>query len=687
MVQVSIDIDAANVVVAQMYRFVEEVISQRTAAGHAAELALGDTSALHLLDEPLALITDSARDLKARVALAVAIDSVRAGIGSPGTVTVTFETSGPTETIGDVKSYLGAQLATSLAALDPHNRVLNHQDVQRLDQYATLLSRYADDEAVMGALFATLGPEATVQVPVMLHSLSTAYATQLGSKSDQDLMWNTDTPMTVHIDALNQQFMESFGTGLATASSSQAFRESHADFARGLAGAVTADGTGAGWGLSQVLRHGTYDATFLADVGAGLYDWEKTQTGPVWSVQADSQVMDWRLGTDDPGHYYDPFVGLFEAMGRTPQGAVDFFNPDNGGPDATARAKYFIQDRTWRADDFNALGQALDAAATAPAFRGPNASLARQTQSAWVASATITYLSQRAPGLHDRRIGDAAKDSLGHILATYIVDVGRVASGTSGELGVYRTPAGDPWLVGLPIGAGFDEHNLRTVLSEVLTDDGAVAEVAKANQSWNAYRINYAAEHWGGDYADMALLQSAVWSSGQTTGYVLGAMGVGLEAKAKESDERAKMFLDISSDVIGLVPTGGTATSFIANQALSAGKDNLSNRWTGNQSRVAGEQLEVREVATLDLQMAVAVAMAEHGKLPLTSQTDELGVRYAWFPAGGGFDASALADPKVRAAFQFWLNNTGEPGTPVKTLLDQAASHFGDGVDSAQGRK
>jgi len=93
----------------------------------------------------------------------------------------------------------------------------------------------------------------------------------------------------------------------------------------------------------------------------------------------------------------------------------------------------------------------------------------------------------------------------------------------------------------------------------------------------------------------------------------------------------------------------------------------------------------VREVATLDLQMAVAVAMAEHGKLPPESQTDELGVRYAWFPAGGGFDASALADPKVRADFQFWLNNTGEPGTPVKTLLDEATNHFGNGVKLARG--
>ena len=138
-------------------------IAQRTAAEHAGGLALGDTSALHLSGDPLILIADSARDLKARVELAVMIDSARAGLGSTGTVT--YETSGPTETIDDVTFHLGVELAAGLTALDPHNRVLHCANVERLGQYVALVVKYADDEAVMGALFTTLGPKGTVQVP------------------------------------------------------------------------------------------------------------------------------------------------------------------------------------------------------------------------------------------------------------------------------------------------------------------------------------------------------------------------------------------------------------------------------------------------------------------------------------------------------------------------------------------
>jgi hypothetical protein len=118
--------------------------------------------------------------------------------------------------------------------------------------------------------------------------------------------------------------------------------------------------------------------------------------------------------------------------------------------------QYFITDRTWRADNFNALGLALDA--TSIAFHRPGVSVDLQERSAWVPSATIHYLAQRAPGMHDRRIGDGAKDSLGHILATYIVDVDRIANnqddgdGADGYHPNYRAAA---WLSGLPVGAEF----------------------------------------------------------------------------------------------------------------------------------------------------------------------------------------------------------------------------------------
>jgi hypothetical protein len=680
MVTVSIDVAAANGVVANLRAFVNTVLDEWNGVALVAQRGLCSTASLRGLSDPLDEMLRLSGELSTRVELAVTYNTGDQGRLPTGDV-LTYEVSD--DTLDAVKAQLGIELAEGVQNLEPGGKVLHREDVERFEYFTTLMEKYSADVVVTDAMFNKLGPEGVVQVPIILKDFAAAYQRDT-HLSEDDIMWDDKTPINQRISDLQQRFMESFGASLAGSTNSDAFRSANPDFAEDLAAAATASPNGQGWGLSQLLRFGDYEPGFLTTLGTELYDWEKDQFGPVWGSQEQGTVMDWRLGTGDNGAHFDPFVGLFEAMGRTPRASLDFFNPDGGGEQAQERAEYFITDRTWRADDFNALGLALDAASTA--FHTSTAPVGLQERSAWVASATISYLAERDPG-HGRRIGDAGKDSLAHILASYIVDVDRVANGTSGGLGVFRTPAGDPWMVGLPIGAGFDEHSLRTVLSEVLTDDGAVAEVAKANQSWNAYRINYAAEHWGGDYADMALLQSAAWSGGQTTGYILGAMGVGLEAKAKEADERAKMFLDISSDVIGLVPTGGTVTSFVVDHALSAGKDGLTNRWAGNQSRVADEQLHVRQVATLDLQMAVAVAMAEHGKLPPESQTNELGVRYAWFPAGGGFDASALADPKVRADFQFWLNNTGESGTPVMTLLQATTVRFTNGVDTAKGLK
>jgi len=599
------------------------------------------------------------------------------------------------DTLDAVKAQLGIEIAQGVQNLEPGGKALRRGDVVRFEYFTTLLEKYSADVVVTGAMFNRLGPEGVVQAPIILKHFADGYPGGPGYLSEGDVMWDDKTPITQRISDLQQRFLESFGASLATSTNSPGFRSANPDFAEDMAAATTQIPAGQGWGLSQVLRFGDYEAGFLTSLGTELYGWEKDQFGPVWSLQLNGQVMSWRLGTDDPGHYYDPFVGLFEAMGRTPQASLDFFNPDAGGSDAKARAQYFITDRTWPADDFNALGEALDAAATA--FRGPNVSVALQTQSAWVASATIHYLAERDDGINNRRIGDGGKDSLAHILATYIVDVDRVANGTSGGLGVFRTPAGDPWMVGLPVGADWNRGDLRAVMAEVLTDDGAVAQVAGSAAAWNAHRIGYAADHAectrteDGDrkLTEDAHLNSAVQHGAATTGFVLSVMGVGLEAEAKGADERAKMFLDISSDVIGLVPTGGTVTSFVVDQALSAGKDNLSNRWTGNESRVAQEQLQVREVGFTDLQIAMAVALAERDELPEKSQIKESvagqpGERYVWFPAGGGFDARVLTDPKVRRDFREWLDSS-KPETTVQDLLQKSTESFDKGVKNAKG--
>jgi hypothetical protein len=521
-------------------------------------------------------------------------------------------------------------------------------------------------------------------VPILLKNFADDYQRDLQYMSGEDLVWDEDTHIVERISELQQRFMESFGAGLAGSTNSAAFRSANPDFAHGLAAAATESPNGQGWGLSQVLRFGDYEAGFLTSLGTELYAWEKDQFGPVWGPQLGSTVMGWRLGTEDNGAHFDPFVGLFEAMGRTPQASLDFFNPDGGGEQAQERAEYFITDRRWSADDFNALGLALDAASTA--FHTSTAPVELQERAAWVASATVHYLAERDPGIHGRRIGEAGKDSLAHILASYIVDVDRVANGD----GAHDPPSTSsprpmaPWEDGAPVSAGFAIDDLRAVLGEVLTDDAAMTQVAEATTRYNAYRMNAAVEAWDADPQDAAFVDASVQTSAALSGFVLGNLERASEAAGKSVDERNKAYLDIASSVVGLVPTGGTFTSFVADQALSAGEDALSGSLTGHESAAGEAAFDAQERTLADLRTAMAVALLDSPRITDVKTTDQDGVRLPWFDATGAFTSSVLDDPDTLEEFQHW-STVGGGGQRITSNLPDLTVSYTSGIEAGKG--
>ena len=671
MVKVSIDVDAARGVSTTLRAFFDDAMDEWTAVGNDSAAALVDTASLKALQDPLVLISQSAADLDTRVELALLYNTQDHGRVPTGGV-LSYELGGTSDSIDSVKQQLGKELAQNLDDLRPGARYLDRDDVENYDYYAALLEKYQDDDSVLTGMFDELGPQGVVDLPIQLKDFADQYQAS-GAGSDEDLYWDDDTPMSMHIFDMQEKFVAAFGTGFGNYTKTAGFDEKN--YAQGIVDAASQQG-GQGWGLSQVLRHGDYDSAFLVDVGTGLYDHEKDAVGPVWGNQLDSAVQGWSLGNEGNGPYYDPFVGLFEAMGRNPEASLDFFNPDSGGTTAEERAKYFIEDRRWTADKFNALGLALDSGATAFHTLGdPNAE-----RGAWLASATVKFLGERDG---DPAIGDAGKDSLGHILATYVADIDGAAAGTQGGLGTHPGPRDSPWQVDYPIGADFDVDSLTKVMREVLTDTGAAGQLGAATAALNADRINWAAEHWGGEGTDTGYLQAAVNNSAALQGFILQSMGVGLTAEAKDADEQAQKFIDMASDVVGLVPTGGTFTSFLSDQAQSAGKDWVSDKFTGNESRVSGEQHKVREVAWTDQQIALAIALGEADKLPAGATTRTDGTPYPWFD-GGKFDADSLSDPDLRDEFTLWLTS-GKLGSTPTALIPDLAAMFDRGVERANG--
>lgn len=665
MVKVSIDVDAARGVVTTLRAVFDDAMDQWTTVANANARALVSTTALKGLSDPLVLISQSAKDLETRVELALLYNTGDHGNVPTGGV-LTYELSGNSDSMAAVRRQLGVELAQNLREIRPYGQYLNREDVENFDFYAGLMEKYSQDPDVMTGLFEELGPEGAVTVPIMLKDFLEQYQRELVGKSDGDLRWDDDTPMSLHIQQMQQTFLESMSNGLATYSHAPGYDRDYADRMV----EVAKGQNGEGWGLSQLLRYGDFESQFLLDVGEGLYEIEKNANGQVWFTQSGGTVSSWRLGTEDSGDHWDPFVGLFGAMGRNPEASADFFNPDDGGKTAQERAKYFIEDRTWQSDDFNALGEALDSAATA--FHKPGDP--RAEQAAWIASATVHFLSARDG---DPAIGDAGKDSLAHLLSAYIADVDRVAGGEAGGKppAVYTSDfTTAPWLEGLPPGATFSKDALNDVLGEVLTDDGAMQQLADAAAHFNAARIAGGADRFNADPS--AGISGPVQRSGLLMGYLLGNLERGSEAAGKSVDERNEQFLSLASDVVGLIPTGGTLTSFLADQATSRGSDWVTEQLTGNEAAAASRNEDKQEQTRLDLQIAAAVALADSPQLPDSVRTDENGNVYPWFRTGDA--EAALSDPATRDLFVAWMR---DDAGQIAELLPDVSEAFSQGLE------
>lgn len=283
MVRVSIDVAAANGVVASVRGFVDEVVDEWSTVSTSARNGLCSTAPLRALSDPLEHLGRLAGELTTRVELAVLYNTGGDG-GFPTQPVLSYEVSD--DTLDAVKAQLGVEIAEGLRDLAPGNSSPDRSDVERFEHYTTLMEKYADDPVVTDALFDELGPHGVIEVPIMLKDLAAAYSRDLGGKFDDDLMWDEDTHMLDRIAEVQQRFLESFGEGLATSTHSDAFTSAHPDFAEELAAVATQGRNGEGWGLSQVLRFGDYEPGFLTTIGTGLYAFEKDQVGPVWGTQA-----------------------------------------------------------------------------------------------------------------------------------------------------------------------------------------------------------------------------------------------------------------------------------------------------------------------------------------------------------------------------------------------------------------
>ncbi|GAA0608820.1 hypothetical protein HPO96_30830 [Kribbella sandramycini] len=308
--------------------------------------------------------------------------------------------------------------------------------------------------------------------------------------------WKTNYPALV----------SAMGTTLGTATRNTGELALPADFARKYAAAITEGGTQPGDGgqvkygqasaLTLLMRYGQYSTEFLGTVSNTVYDYEREhgKKGPVWQPRS-YYPPDHAFGgayMPDGGIMPDPMANIMEALSHNPQAAQNFF--DVGNPNAKTadievngqklkvndRMKYLLQARTWKYDNADALGNALQAATTNWRDRSENGRI-----SAVIASQTFLLLGQKAGegkksgdvwalGLNSRqgwKPGTDMRDSLAHILASYSPDLIRVAgteNPSSDPLGGgWTAEAGDSFPPGGPYGAVMSAGLMRKLLGVV----------------------------------------------------------------------------------------------------------------------------------------------------------------------------------------------------------------------------
>lgn len=261
--------------------------------------------------------------------------------------------------------------------------------------------------------------------------------------------------------------------------------------------------------MSDLMRNGTYDTTFLDSYGTALIAFEKANTGDVYTglqrqvAPGNKNLLPWdkpwmnlvqlHYGAANDGGT-DPMTGFMEALGHNPAASTTFF-------ENSKNFDYLTETRDWPGDSTTnpptktvagskSLGHALESATMGSSYDADPPQLHRTKDTAKVMTEVVNRYGQPATGTDTAKTGYSGADllarqsgigpSLGRITAAYIDDVDwgldddndlSVYSGTSSG----RSPKDR---------AHFDGAHLETFLGTLAHDDDAYTSVTNAQQAY-----------------------------------------------------------------------------------------------------------------------------------------------------------------------------------------------------------
>ena len=451
--------------------------------------------------------------------------------------------------------------------------------------------------------------------------------------------------------------------------------------------------------LGVLLKHGTFSSSFLSDVGGDMlaFERENGENGDVWNNNLPSGAMYWGTHLDliDGAGGFDPMVGLMKALAANPEASKDFFAVDPGA--TGSRVDYLLTDRMWLPDapygeggpdqqspGTDYLGQALDGATTGRP---------RDATSASIMESVVHHIGSDA----ETRDGvvestDLApanlRDSLGHMLSTYVGDVNAAFDPNLDRSGSWDDPA----LPGQePAHAVFDRFELMRVLADTSKDTGAYTELSDTQRVYTALALDAAATDGNplgpdsiGRDAVVEDRREAVAATANRSASVFGALDFGHNLAVEETNEQedeatnsqlesngnaASFVLGVVLDKVPVPGLGEGADAYIDSlvensKVDSTGKTNYEIGQTyGNSQNV---------VAALVHDTLYSNNIYETSQAPPASLRDD----------SGNLVPEPLMTDAQRADYNRWVQSAG--GQAVFAPVGETMDAYGQSYDDAQ---
>jgi hypothetical protein len=349
--------------------------------------------------------------------------------------------------------------------------------------------------------------------------------------------------------------------------------------------------------MSDLMRHGTYDTTFLRDYGTALVSFEKKNThdvsGGLQRRVTEKNVLPWEQPGMNLAHLHyaagndagaDPMTGYMEALGHNPGASTAFFkDPKN--------FDYLTEKRPWPQDyattdaktiaGYTSLGHALEAATMGSPYNADPPQLHRTKDTAAVMVEVVNRYGQTATGTDTGKTGPSGADllaretdiapSLGRMTAAYIDDV---------DWGLDRHDKDSVFAqdgTGRSLGdrAQFDNASLTRFLGSIGHDDTAYRTVTNAQQVYTTSVLNAHPPTIGPDgQVDATTARTAVLFGAQLQGIMdrswVDQYKADGDAKDKKFNERVDKRAERQQMIAGLITGGVFAFAPEAEEGVAA---------------------------------------------------------------------------------------------------------------------